>query len=176
MKAKQAETAKATIHLLCGSTGAGKTTLALEMQEIHSAMLFSVDDWMVSLFAPDLKNPMDWNWISERALRCENQMVVIACGLAAIGVSSVLDIGLLRASRRSEVVGAIRANECACHTHYLEVDAAERWRRIQQRNAEKGDTFRLTITREMFEFIETLWEPPTKGELSRLNANSGFRE
>ena len=52
--------------------------------------------------------------------------------------------------------------------HFLDVDASERWRRVERRNDERGDTFHMTITRGMFDYIETIWEPPGKEEVLSL--------
>lgn len=41
-----------TIHLICGSTGAGKTTYSARLSEQTGAVSFSIDDWMVTLFGP----------------------------------------------------------------------------------------------------------------------------
>ena len=53
----------------------------------------------------------------------------------------------------------------------LDAPREERWRRVQARNAEKGATYQLpfAVTRDMFDFVETLWEPPTDQELARCN-------
>jgi hypothetical protein len=39
------------------------------------------------------------------------------------------------------------------------------------RNAEKGKTYQLEfdVTREMFDFVESLWEPPTDAEMLTYN-------
>ena len=65
-------TAPATVHLVCGSTGAGKTTHALRLVQEFGAMHFSIDDWMVRLFGPDQPPKRDWPWIAERLARCED--------------------------------------------------------------------------------------------------------
>ncbi len=43
----------------------------------------------------------------------------------------------------------------------------ERWRRVQARNAAKGETHQLqfAVTREMFDFVETMWEMPDDREM-----------
>jgi predicted kinase len=46
-------TVPASFHLVCGSTGAGKTTPALRLGQEFGALHFSIDDWMVRLFGPD---------------------------------------------------------------------------------------------------------------------------
>ncbi len=45
----------------------------------------------------------------------------------------------------------------------------ERWRRVEQRNEHQGETFRIKVTRPMFDYIETIWQPPTPEELSALD-------
>lgn len=159
------------VHLICGPTAAGKSTYANALKNKTGAILFSIDDWMTSLFAPDLKNPMDWQWISERVLRCENRMLLTACSLAEAGVSSILEISLQRAEKRAEVATTIRESGSILQTHFLDVDATQRWKRVEQRNSDKGDTFSLEVTRGMFDFFEDMWEPPSETELLSLNGS-----
>ena len=40
----------------------------------------------------------------------------------------------------------------------------ERWHRVEKRNAEKGATYQLDVTREMFDFVEGIWESLTSEE------------
>lgn len=160
------------IHLTCGSTGAGKTTFAADLCKKHKAVIFSIDDWMVTLFGKDLPSSSDWQWISERAARCETQILTTALNLASIGVQSVLDIGLLQADRRCAVTGTIQSAGYASRLYFLDVTADERWLRVQQRNSQRGETFHMKVTRLMFDFIETIWEPPTPIELEALNGTT----
>ncbi|HTE80941.1 MAG TPA: AAA family ATPase, partial [Reyranella sp.] len=71
-------TAPATFHLVCGSTGAGKTTHALRLVQEFGALHFSINDWMVRLFGPDQPPKRDWPWIAERLARCEALIVETA--------------------------------------------------------------------------------------------------
>lgn len=160
------------IHLILGSTGAGKSTYAKRLQGLVGAPHLAVDEWMTDLFAPDLEEPLDWGWISERALRCEQRIISTARCLAEQGVSSILEIGLQRADRRAQVVSALTAPASQANphsawrvqTHFLDVNADERWRRVQQRNQDKGPTFTLELSRELFDFFEDMWEPPAAAE------------
>ncbi len=156
-------------HLVCGATGAGKTTHALRLARERRAVPFSIDDWMVRLFAPDMPGPPDWNWIGERAARCEEQIVATALALGQTGGSSILDLGLLRAERRQALAARATAAGLGVELHFIDVGPAERWRRISARNNEKGETYRLTVTRPMFDFIETIWQPPDAREMVALN-------
>jgi predicted kinase len=157
------------IHLVCGSTGAGKTTYAGKLSRQLGALHLSIDDWMVGLFAADKPERPDWQWIDERVRRCERQMVATARQLGRLGVPSVLDLGLQRADQRQRIATAVTADGLAVHLHFLDVDAAERWRRVEGRNHEQGETFRLAVTRPMFDFIETIWQPPGADEMVALN-------
>lgn len=156
-------------HLVCGSTGAGKTTFAGKLARQLGALHLSIDDWMMTLFAPDMPQPLDWGWISERAARCESQVIVTALQLGRIGVSSILDLGLLRTDRRQSIAATATAAGLAVRLHFVDVTAEERWRRVLARNDEKGETYRVTVTRPMFDFIETIWQPPTANEMAALN-------
>lgn len=156
------------IHLICGSTGAGKTTYAGRLREQLGALHLSIDDWMTTLFAPDSPPQTIWPWIEERLQRCERQILVTALQAAGAGMPSILDLGLQRAEQRRRVAERASAAGIAVQLHFLDVAADERWRRVEQRNAQQGETFRLKVTRPMFDFIETLWQPPTADEMSVL--------
>lgn len=132
-------------------------------------MHLSIDDWMVTLFSPDQTKPSDWGWIDERLKRCERQMLATTLQLGRIGVPSVLDLGLQRAEQRQRVAAQVAVAGLVVQLHFLDVDAAERWRRVEARNDERGETFRLKVTRPMFDFIETIWQPPTTEEMAVLN-------
>jgi hypothetical protein len=55
--------------------------------------------------------------------------------------------------------------------HFIDVPASERWRRIEARNARKTKTYQLPfdVTREMFDFVESIWDSPTDAEVAALN-------
>ena len=110
-----------------------------------------------------------WPWIEERLLRCERQILVTALQAARMTVPSILDLGLQRVDQRRRVAERAAAAGLRVQLHFLDVDADERWRRVEQRNEQQGDTFRLKVTRPMFDFIETIWQPPTDDEMSVLD-------
>lgn len=157
------------MHLVAGSTGAGKTTYSLALAERERALRFSIDEWMVALFEPDQPAEIRFEWMMERVDRCEAQMWALAQQAAAIGVPVVVDCGLTRARHREKWAALAAAAGIAVRLHFLDISAGERWRRVERRNAERGPTFRLEVDRGMFDFVETMWEPPTPDELARLN-------
>jgi predicted kinase len=156
------------MHLVCGSTGAGKTTYALKLCRELGAIHLSIDDWMVNLFAPDQPTQRSWPWIEERLKRCEDQILSTAIAAGRVGTSTVLDLGLQRCDQRRRVAARATESGQEVRLHFLDVAAADRWRRVERRNEDRGETFRLAVSRPMFDFIETIWQPPDADEMAAL--------
>lgn len=160
---------KATLHLICGSIGAGKTTYALALSQQVTALHFSIDQWMVALYGQDAPEPLQWTWVAARVARCEAQIARLAVRCADLGISSVLDQTFLTTEDRKRVAGIAEQAGLAVRLHYLNVPAAERWRRICVRNEKRGETFSMPVSRATFDFIERLWQPPTPAEMAAYN-------
>ena len=155
------------IHLVCGSTGAGKTTYALRLSDRLKGIRFSVDEWMATLFWMDTPQPLSPAWSMERVERCLMQIWAVALQIAARNTPCVLDLGFSQAQSRMKFADLAEAAGLSVQLHFIDVPAEERWRRVETRNARKGETYQLgfDITREMFDFVEGLWEPPTDAEM-----------
>jgi predicted kinase len=159
----------ATVHLICGSTGAGKTTYAMTLAGRDGALRLSIDEWMTTLFGPDQPEAIRFAWMMERIDRCEAQMWALAEQEAAFGRPVVIDCGLTRAAHRAKWADLAAGAGLLVRQHHLDVPVAERWLRVERRNAERGPTFKMEVDRGMFDFVETLWEPPGPDEMARLN-------
>lgn len=155
------------IHLICGSTGAGKTTYAMQLADRLGAVRFSIDEWMSALFWMDSPQPLNPAWSMERADRCHAQIWAVARRIAQRGLPCVLDVGLGRAENRLRFARIADDAGLSVQLHFIDAPMEERWRRVEARNAEKGKTYQLgfDVTREMFDFVETIWEPPTDAEM-----------
>jgi predicted kinase len=79
-------TPQATLFLIVGLSGAGKTTRARELEKAHRALRFSPDEWMIPLFG---ESDAD----GKRDLL---EGLLISAGLCApaVGMNVVLDFGL----------------------------------------------------------------------------------
>ena len=161
--------AEPLIHLVCGSTGAGKTTFAAALAARIGGLRFSLDDWMARLFYPDQAPGLSYDWTMERIGRATAQMQAIAAPLARLGVPSVFDCGFTSAEDRAPFADWAEAEGFATRLHVLELAPEARWARVEKRNAEQGESFAFAVTREMFDFVETLWEPPTEAEARRFD-------
>jgi predicted kinase len=162
------------IHLICGSTGAGKTTYASRLSDRLDGIRFSIDEWMAALFWMDTPQPLDPAWSLERVERCLAQIWSVALQVASRNVPCVLDLGFSRAQSRVKFADLAKAAGLSVQLHFIDVPVEERWRRVEARNARKGETYQLgfDVTREMFDFVEGLWEAPTQAEML---ACSGIR-
>ncbi|HYG25842.1 MAG TPA: AAA family ATPase, partial [Caulobacteraceae bacterium] len=90
-----------SIHLVAGSTGAGKTTFSMQLAEREGAIRLSIDEWMTALFGPDQGEQIEFAWMMERINRCEAVMWQTALEASRRGVGAVLDVGLTRADHPS---------------------------------------------------------------------------
>lgn len=164
--------AKPLVHLIAGSTGAGKTTFAMALAERIGGVRFSIDEWMAALFWMDSPQPLQAEWSLERVRRCTGMIWQVAAQSAARGVPVVLDLGFTTRASRADIAARAAAAGLSAQLHLCDVPAEERWRRVAARNAGDGATRQLdfAVTREMFDFVESLWEPPTREEMREIGA------
>jgi predicted kinase len=156
------------IHLICGSTGAGKTTYALQLADELGAIRFSIDEWMAALFWMDSPQPLVPAWSMERVERCFAQIWSVALQVASREVPCVLDLGFSQAGSRKRFAKLACDAGLSVQLHVVDAPTEERWRRVEVRNTEKGKTYQLgfEVTREMFDYVESLWEPPNDAEMT----------
>jgi predicted kinase len=159
------------IHLIVGSTGAGKTTYAKALAERLGAVHFSIDQWMAALYWPDASTPIDPAWAMARVERCYVLIWNIAEQAASRGTPAILDLGFSQRAVRANFASRAADAGLIVQLHFIDVPAADRWRRTQAREASPADEHRLpfAISREMFDYVETLFEPPDAEEMTALN-------
>ncbi|MCI0755642.1 AAA family ATPase [Teichococcus vastitatis] len=155
-------------HLVCGSTGAGKTTYAINLADKLGGIRFSIDEWMMTLFGRDVPEAIGFAWMMERVGRCEAQIGRMAVQAATRGLPVILDLGFTQAEHRARMASLARDAGFSAQLHWLESTPETRWARVQARNEDKGATFAMTVSRAMFDFVETLWEPPTAAEMAHM--------
>jgi predicted kinase len=155
----------ATLNVIFGPCGAGKTTYAHAFARREKAVAFILDDWMARLFGPDMPEPLQYDWMIERVGRCEGQIWATAAGALASGTSVILDIGLMRKADRDRVREIAEATGLALQFHFVDAPQAVRRARVLDRNLVRGESFAIEVTPDLFEFIEGVYEPPAPGEL-----------
>jgi predicted kinase len=155
----------ATLHVLFGPSGAGKTTYARTFARREGAVALILDEWMARLFAPDMPDPIEYEWMIERVQRCEAQIWSTAAAVIAAGRPVILDIGLMRKADRDRVREIADGAGLTLQFHYVTAPTEVRRARVAERNVVRGENFSIDVTPEMFEFVEGIFEVPERAEL-----------
>jgi predicted kinase len=161
----------ATLHLLCGLPCAGKTTLARQLEQEHSALRLTPDEWIVRLFGADL---------SEEALDAARDPVEaalwdVAARVLVLGVNVVLDFGVWSRGEREEFRERAAHLGARSELHFLDVPEEVLLSRLAARNAQRPpgtfwiDEARLRLWYRWF-------EPPGREELCPREPPSGSRD
>lgn len=149
----------ATLHLLCGKAGAGKTTLATALATEHKAILIAEDVWLIRLYGP-MKSFDDYRTYSQ----CTKTVVgPLVTDLMSLGQSVVMDYPantrILRAWLRS------LAESAGAHhlLHYLATPDEVCLTRIGKRNIERPEGS-YHLTRDDFDYVSSFFEAPENDE------------
>ena len=166
------EQPRAQIYLVCGCTGAGKSTYSERLAQDVDGVRFSIDEWMQQLHNADQPDEMSFAWFYERVQRNCSQMRRVAERLVEIGVPTIFDCGLTNSQERAIFADWAQAQGYEYELHFIDVDPETRWKRVEKRNEEQAETYQFDVTRPMFDFIEDLWEAPTSDEINRMNVKT----
>lgn len=155
--------------MVCGLTGAGKSTYSEALRRDLGGVRFSIDEWNGRLFLMDRDPTSDFEWFFERVQRCTAQMRETAKQIVNAGVSVVFDCGFTNRKEREIFYDWAAEQGFATVLHFLDVPEETRWQRVQHRNAEQGETFVMEVTRDMFDFMQRLWVAPDDEEMALYN-------
>lgn len=156
----------ATLNVIFGPSGAGKTTYANAFARREAAVAFILDEWMARLYGPDIPAQVEYPWLVERVGRCEAQIWSTAAAVMATGTSVILDLGLMRQADRDRIREIAEAVELPLQWHYVTAPQEARRARVAERTQVHGKSFALQVTPDMFEFVEGVFEAPTPEELA----------
>ena len=155
----------ARLILVCGPTGAGKTTYSLAISQETNAIRFSIDPWMQTLFSKDMGS-LDYSWMIERVNRCYEQIWEVTEQILDREGNVVLDLGFTTKEQRD--LFSRRATEVGINAeiHYLDAPKDIRKKRVEKRNVEKDPAvYSFEVTETMFNFMEPRFEVPRQDEL-----------
>lgn len=115
----------ATLLLMVGLPGAGKTTLAKELAAAHQALRLTPDQWMIPLFGDSMADGKRWV--------LEGRLIAVALQALRLGTSVVLDYGLWGRDERSALRWLAQSAGAACQVVYVPVDQTVQLARIARR-------------------------------------------
>lgn len=155
----------ATLHVIFGPCGAGKTTYAHDLARRESAVPFVLDEWGARLFGPDVRGDLDLQWMYERLTRCNALIWSTAATVLAARSSVVLDMGLMRRADRERIRKIAEAAGHSPKWHFVDAPQPVRRARVAGRNTTKSETFVMEVPPAMFDFFESIYEAPEPAEL-----------
>ena len=117
----------ATMLLMVGLPGAGKTTRAKELAAVHRALRLTPDHWMIPLFGDSMADG--------KRFVLEGRLISVALQALRLGTSVVLDYGLWGRDERSALRWLARSAGASCQVVYLPVDKDVQLARIAHRQA-----------------------------------------
>jgi predicted kinase len=115
----------ATMLLMVGLPGAGKTTRAKELAAAHRALRLTPDEWMIPLFADSMADG--------KRFVLEGRLISVALQSLRLGISVVLDYGLWGRDERSALRWLARSAGATSRVVYLPVDRDVQLARIAHR-------------------------------------------
>jgi predicted kinase len=150
----------ATLFLICGLPGAGKTTLAKKLEQEKQALRLCPDEWI----PPILKDASDQAELDRLRSPVETLQWEVAKRILSLGVNVILENGFWGQEEREHYRLQAEALGAKVELRFLEVSHDELWKRLKKRNDNlPPETF--VVTKEQLELWWSLFEPPTKEEL-----------
>ena len=150
---------QATLFIICGLPGAGKTTLAKEIEASLSAVRMSADDWMTAL-------SINLHAEEQRA-RIEALQWELTKRLLSLGQNVVIEWGAWAKSERVSFRTEARALGARVELYFLSAPLEKLFARIQQRNMENPP-----IEWPEVQKWADIFEAPAPAEMTLFDAHS----
>ena len=141
----------ATLFIVCGLPGSGKTTYAKLLGTQLRAFRFSADEWMEAL-SINLWDEVGRSKIEVLQWKCSQQVL-------ALGLSVIIEWGTWGRSERDALRIRTRELGAAVELHYLSVPVDVLFERVQSRRMEDPP-----ITREQIVHWANMFQVPTSEE------------
>ncbi|MDZ4717530.1 MAG: ATP-binding protein [Roseiflexaceae bacterium] len=153
----------ATLMLICGLPGSGKTTLARQLEQSRPALRLSPDEWIAAILA-------DASDIAELdRLRSPVEAVQwdVATRVLTLGSDVILEWGFWSRAERMHYRAQAEALGARVELYFLNVTRDELWSRLSKRNANlPPGTF--VVTEEQLDLWLSWFQPPFADELVPL--------
>ena len=148
----------ATVHLICGFLGTGKTPFSRPLAEQKSAVRFSVDELYLQLFTDEPTRELDAQAFERLLLMLSGVWPQIV----QAGVDVVLDFGFWRRAFRDDVRARASLVGAETRLYWLQCPDDVALARWLQRNGLPGA---FLITAQDYRELKAGFEPPTSDEV-----------
>lgn len=143
----------AVAFLMHGYLGAGKTTLARQLEADEFAVRFTHDEWMQVLYDDDPPEAL----FAECVQRVFKVMESTWTRCLALNTNVVLDFGLWSRSERDRVRGLVTSLGCEARLYRLSCPDHLAWSRIEKRNERLEAS--LFVAPNTFKVLRSRFEP-----------------
>ena len=157
----------ATVHMIHGFLGVGKTRFAKSLAEKHPALRFSPDEWMVHFYGndpPEALFGMYQMLIMEMIERYWTQSL-------SLGLDVILDTGFWTRFERDTTRKTAASLGADVQLYKLELADDLAWKRIEDRNREVDEVF---ISKATYATLKQRFEPLTDDEPHRVIFQGDF--
>ncbi len=158
----------ATVHLVHGYLGAGKTWLARRLEDETGAIRFSADEWYMRLFAGDEPTHHLDNELWERMMRL---LEGLWPAIVERGADVILDFGFWRRSARDRARTLAAASGADVVVYQVVCAEAIARQRCEARNAAPGGSF--LIHQSAFDDLKAKFEPLQSDERALVVDTAG---
>ena len=140
----------ATLYLLVGLPGAGKTTKARQLEVEAPALRLTLDEWMIPLFGRNEPAERD---------ALEGRLILLALRVLQLHTNVILDFGFWSKDERSSLRWFARQIGAKSQVIYLPIDPETQRKRIQSRFVEAPDQTWPMSEEELMQWCAGFDEP-----------------
>ena len=152
-----------TLHLISGLPCSGKTTYAQAFATDTSAIVFSLDRWLITAFGRYSLSEVGHEEHTRRVLACRDLIWTAASELLKRGVDVILDDGFFLRQHRERHVALARSMGVSARIHYIDMPLEAIRPRLETRNANLPP-FNFHIDPETLVAFSRLFERPSDAE------------
>lgn len=147
------------IIIICGKICSGKSTYANKIQKTHRAVILSVDEIMLTLFAQDVDDSY--------AAKIKSYLYKKSLEILDTGIDVILDWGFWTQKEREYAKKFYTSKNVKPEFHYLDVDYNEWQNRINKRNKEvlENKPGSYYVDKTFIDKFEKIFEEPDKSEI-----------
>ena len=150
----------ATLFLICGLPGSGKTTVAREIEFSHSALRLCPDEWIASLLT-DITDNVE---LDRLRTPVESVQWEVAKRVLSLGINVVLENGFWSRDERASYRSQAEALGARVKLVYLNVERDELWARLSKRN-ENLSPGTFVVREDQLDLWLSWFQPPTADEI-----------
>jgi predicted kinase len=152
----------ATLILICGLPGSGKTTTAKQLEFSRSALRLCPDEWIASILA-DVTDAVE---LDRLRTPVESVQWEVAKRALVLGINVILENGFWSQEERTRYRTQAESLGASVELIYLQVNRDELWARLSKRN-ENLHAGVFFVREDQLDLWLSWFEPPTADEINR---------